>query len=114
MSCHNIGYGLNNVGKTIFEKYKNGEISFNTTFELLKTVRDSVGFCDGNVDEALTFMENRCGCCLEEKNYFIKSYDIPEKYLYAENFLLENCWRNKILNGQICTDCLEKLYPKSH
>lgn len=114
MSCHNIGHGLNNVGKTIFQKYKNGEIPFQTTFELLKTVRDSVYICDGNVDEALHFLDNNCGCCLEEKNILIKNYDQPKEYEYAKNFLENNCWKEKILNDKICINCLEKIYPQNH
>lgn len=112
MSCHSIGKGLNIVAKSILNKYEQGEISFDATFDLLKTVRDSIWVCDGNVDEAIQCMDCRCGHCLESKEDLIRCYNVPDKFKYAQSYLEKNCWHDTILNDRVCPECLEKLYLK--
>lgn len=109
MSCHNVGHALNSVATGILHYYDMREISFDVAKNLLKIARDGVGFCDGNFPEAVACLDDRCGCCLQQSEVLLGAYDLPAKYKNMQKFMENNIYRDKIVNGQVCPRCLEKL-----
>lgn len=107
MSCHHIGYALNNIAKEIIAFYDNGKINKEDTLYLLKKTRDSISFCDGNSDEATKCLENRCSICLEQKENLINYNKIYNKDEKIQKYLEKHAYR-KLLTDTICLDCLEK------
>ena len=117
MSCHDIGHGLNNVVKAIIHKLDSGEMTTTTGKDLIRVCRDSVNFCDGNMYEALEYLEEegRCSCCLGKygKDNLIDCYGPPDDLEYMNRYLYDNAYGKDILGAYVCRSCAEKLYENS-
>lgn len=111
MSCHNIGYALNNISKSVIGLYDTQKLSKEDTITLLKTIRDSIGFCDGNKDEATECLENRCSICLEEKENLISYNNIPNNDPEIQKYIENYCYR-ELLTDRICIDCYKEANKK--
>ncbi len=117
MSCHNIGRGMNNVVKKVFELYDNGEISKEAAVKVIRTARQSVWFCDGNEPEAVDDFKNcRCGRCLKKIRGGERIYSAysgyPDFYKYCHGEFDKWTEKDDIAYPSFCEDCLKKVYPK--
>ena len=76
MSCHNIGRGLNEIGKVFDFIYENGGLSKEDYKTMIRSLRNAARCCDGIECEAIEYIiepdgDNeflRCGRCLNKVN----------------------------------------------
>lgn len=113
MSCHNIGYALNEIVKHVLSVYDSGNIKKEVAKSIIDKCRESVGYCDGNSDEALKCFEEqvRCSCCLEKvKDIELYSYG-KEPEIVSK--VMENEWLGEYTVGlTICRGCLKETFDR--
>lgn len=117
MSCHNIGHGMNDVAKEILQCYDAGKMDRETAKQLVIACRESVGFCDGNFDEAvMVFQEqSRCSCCLKTNCSARRIWDWDSKLgkeaqQRIDEIAREETYRAKMLSDVVCPEYLIELF----
>lgn len=116
MSCHDIGHGMNNVATEILKCYDAGKMDFDTARRLIITCRESVWFCDGNPDEAVTVFEkqNRCSCCLKTDCSAEDVHRLSDRAADALkkplSVVAKEVYRDRITGCTICPACLQEYF----
>ena len=109
MSCHDVGRALNNVVKEVMRLHDAGEIDTKSAKSLVTRCAGSVGWCDGNSDEATGYIRGCvCGRCFKkipagEELFSIwkVSREAPDRYhIFDEE-------RNELATDGLCAECFE-------
>lgn len=108
MSCHSIGHGLNEVTRVVLREYDEGNISYESTFRILKQCRSSVNWCDGNKDEAVACMYDRCSRCFKKG---IPLFEMSWNYSDGEATKL---FDENAVGWHLCQDCINELKVQEH
>ena len=96
MSCHEIGRGMNHVAELVAEMYDAKEISKDAAVKLFRRLQEGVRFCDGNEEEAVSCISNRCGICMEKLQegdaLYLPFFDVLQEHPEAASeYLCEAC-----------------------
>jgi hypothetical protein len=109
MSCYYIGPGLNSVSEKVLVFYDDGKIDFETTKELLKTIRKGANWCDGYEEDAVEcFRYCRCGKCLKTTK---KLYDLYNVQIAFDKFG-EISKNEDVICQWVCEDCYKEISKK--
>ena len=109
MSCHHVGRALNNVVKEIWTLYDEGEIDARTAKRLIGKCAESVDWCDGNVDEAIHYVDGCvCGRCFKvipqgKPLYYF--WAVSDSVSRHEPMRDEN--GDKIVPFRLCSECFD-------
>jgi len=113
MSCHEIGYSMNDVVSHILKIYDNGNIRKEIAKSIISECIDIINRNDGNTDEGLICFkeQHRCSCCLNRvKETELYSFgDIPN----VAGEVMKNEWLGEYTVGlTVCRHCLSETFNR--